>query len=67
MIARSTSGETAVSTIWNSQICGRATKPSTGWLRLKSAARCFQRHCRVPNDQRKRCFKSPETLSGASV
>ncbi len=67
MMARSTSGETAVSMIWNSQICGSATKPSTGCLRLNSAARCFHRHCRVPNDQRNRCFSSPATLSGASV
>jgi hypothetical protein len=36
-------------------------------LRLNRPARCFHRHCRVPNDQRKRCFSRPPTVSGASV
>ena len=64
---RSATGEMAGSSSWNRKTFGSPTNPSDPYFGRKKASRCFQVHCSVPNDQRKRCFASPRRVSGASV
>ena len=60
-------GEMAGSSSWKSKTFGSATQPSEPYFGRKKASRCFHMHCSVPNDQRKRCFARPRSVSGASV